>query len=126
VIEPAGVRSSCAKRRSWPNREGGDRWDETKDRPLAVPQADCYRRSVKIEIQDEALNGLELTEPQALIDLAVGLFTEGRVTLGRAAHIARITQRDFQQELARRGISIHYDVADLHADLSTLAALRAK
>jgi len=38
-----------------------------------------------IEIQDEALRGLKLTEPQALLDLAVGLFTEQRVTPGRAA-----------------------------------------
>jgi predicted HTH domain antitoxin len=79
-----------------------------------------------IEVHDEALRGLELTEPQALLDLAVGLFTERRVTLGRAAEIARISQLDFQRELGRRGISIHYDVEDLQADLRTLAALRDK
>ena len=79
-----------------------------------------------IEIQDEALRGLNLTEPQALLDLAVGLFTERRVTLGRAAEVARWTQLDFQRELGRRGIPIHYDVEDLQADLQTLAALREK
>ena len=79
-----------------------------------------------IEIQDEALRGLELTEPQVLLDLAVGLFTDRRATLGRAAAVARLPQLDFQRELARRGISLHYDVEDLHADLRTLAALRGK
>ena len=79
-----------------------------------------------IEIQDEALRGLNLTEPQALLDLAVGLFTERRVTLGRAAEVARWTQLDFQRELGRRGIPIHYDVEDLQADLRTLAELREK
>ena len=79
-----------------------------------------------IEIQDEVLRGLNLTEPQALLDLAVGLFTERRVTLGRAAEVARWTHLDFQRELARRGIPIHYDVEDLQADLQTLAALREK
>jgi len=79
-----------------------------------------------IEVQDEALRGLNLTQPQALLDLAVGLFTERRVTLGRAAAVARVTQLDFQQELARRGIPIHYDVEDLQADVRTLAALREK
>jgi predicted HTH domain antitoxin len=79
-----------------------------------------------IEIQDEALRGLKLTEPQALLDLAVGLFTERRVTLGRAAEIARVTQLAFQQELSRREISVHYDMDDLLADVSTLAALREK
>ncbi len=79
-----------------------------------------------IEIHDEALRGLQLTETQAVLDLAVGLFTERRVTLGRAAAVAGLTQTDFQQELGRRGIPIHYDVEDLRADLRTLAALRGK
>ena len=79
-----------------------------------------------IEIQDEALHGLKLTEPQALVDLAVGLFTERRVTLGHGAEIARLMQLAFQQELSRRSIPIHYDVEDLLADVSTLAALRDK
>lgn len=77
-----------------------------------------------IEIHDELLRGLELTETQALLDVAIGLFTERRVTLGRAAEISRLTQSDFQHELGRRGIPIHYDVEDLRADLRTLAALR--
>ena len=77
-----------------------------------------------IEIQDEALRGLELTEPQARLDLAVGLFTERRVTLGRAAEIAQFTQLDFQQELNRREIPVHYDLEDLLADVSTLAVLK--
>ena len=37
-----------------------------------------------IEIEDAALRGLELTQAQALLDLAVGVFTERRGTLGRA------------------------------------------
>ncbi|MCW5553466.1 MAG: UPF0175 family protein [Verrucomicrobiae bacterium] len=79
-----------------------------------------------IEVQDEALRGLALTQSQALLDLAVGLFTERRVTLGRAAAVARISQLDFQKELARRGIPLHYDVEDLRADVATLVALREK
>jgi predicted HTH domain antitoxin len=77
-----------------------------------------------MEVQDEALRGLNLTQPEALFDLAVDLFTERRVTLGRAAAIARVTQLDFQRELARRDIPVHYDVEDLQADVQTLAALR--
>ena len=62
-----------------------------------------------IEVQDEALRGLKLTQPQALLDFAVGLFTERRVTLGRAAAVAQVSQLVFQKELARRGIPLHYD-----------------
>ena len=79
-----------------------------------------------IEIQDKALRGLKLTGPQALLDLAVGLFTERQITLGRAAEVAQLTQLDFQRELGRRGIPIHYDIEDLQSDLRTLAALNDK
>ncbi len=79
---------------------------------------------MKIEVQDEALRGVKLTEAEALLDFAVGLYTNRRITLGRAAEIARLTQLDFQKELGRRGISVHYDLEDLQNDLRTLAALR--
>ncbi len=79
-----------------------------------------------IEVQDEALRGLELTVDRARLDLAIGLFTDRRITLGRAAEIARTTQLAFQQELGRRGIPIHYDLEDLRADVDTLALLRDK
>lgn len=79
-----------------------------------------------IEIQDEALRGVKLTEREARLDFAVGLFTERRVTLGRAAEIAGLAQLDFQRELNRREIPIHYDVDDLQADVATLAGLRGK
>ncbi|MBM3841558.1 MAG: UPF0175 family protein [Verrucomicrobia bacterium] len=83
-----------------------------------------YYSDMMIEIHDDILRGLELTEAQAVLDLAVGLFTERRITMGRAAEIAGMTQSDFQRELGRRGIPIHYDVEDLRADLRTLASLR--
>ncbi len=79
-----------------------------------------------IEIQDEALRGLGLTQTQALLDLAVGLFTERRITLGRGAEIAQVSQLDFQRQLSARNIPIHYDIEDLQADVQTLAALREK
>jgi predicted HTH domain antitoxin len=85
-----------------------------------------YPIGVQIEVQEEALRGLELTQEQAILDLAIGLFTDQRVTLGRAAAIAKLTQSDFQHELGRRGIAIHYDVEDFHADMRTLEALRPK
>ena len=83
-----------------------------------------YRPIVLIELQDEALRGLELTEEQARLDLAIGLFIDRRVTLGRGAEIAKLTQSDFMRELGRHSIPIHYDVDDLRADVRTLASLK--
>jgi predicted HTH domain antitoxin len=81
---------------------------------------------VLIAIDDEALRGLDLTEDQARLDLALGLFVDRRITLGRGAEIAKMTQSDFLKELGRRGIPVHYDVEDFRADLNTLESLESK
>jgi len=75
---------------------------------------------VLIAIHDAVLRGLDLTEDQARLDLALGLFIDQRVTLGRGAEIAMMTQSEFLKELGRRGIPVHYDVEDFRADLRTL------
>ena len=79
-----------------------------------------------IAIHDAALRGLDLTEDQARLDLALGLFIDQRVTLGRGAEIAGMTQSDFLKELGCRRIPVHYDVEDLRADLRTLDSMKAR
>ena len=75
-----------------------------------------------MSIPDDVLNGIELTEGEALLDFALGLFIDRKVTLGRAALIAGMNQMDFQRELAKRKIPIHEDLADLEADLAAIEA----
>lgn len=87
---------------------------------LATTLADGYDAGVNIMIEDKLLEGVELSPAQAVLDFAVGLFSERRVTLGRAASIARLGQPEFLQELGRRGIPIHYDLADLAADVAVV------
>lgn len=77
-----------------------------------------------IEISDEVVNGLALTREKALLDFAVGLYTDGKITTGRAANIAGMTQADFPFELGKRGITSKYDVNDLRVDLRTLESIR--
>jgi len=64
-----------------------------------------------------------ISEEEARLDIALGLFADRKVTLGRAALIAGVTQLAFQRELGRRGIPIHYDIEDLEADLRTVESL---
>ena len=72
---------------------------------------------MKIAIADKLLEGVTLTHQEALQDFAIGLYSEGKVTLGRAAEVASSSQTEFLQELGRRHIPIHYDVQDLKADI---------
>ena len=79
-----------------------------------------------LTIPDEALAGVPLTPDQARVELAVGLFADGRVTLARGARIAGQTHLAFQKELARRHIALHYGVADFEQDLATLRTMDAQ
>ncbi len=63
---------------------------------------------------------LRLSETDLRTELAVALFQQQRITLGTASQITGLHQIEFQRLIASRGISIHYDVADLEQDLSSL------
>ncbi len=66
---------------------------------------------------------LGVTEEQARLDLAVGLYSSRTVGLARAGRLAGRSLIDFQRILADRGISLAYDSEDLDDDIATLKRL---
>ncbi len=79
-----------------------------------------------IELPDKELHNLRLTTEQARVELAVGVYTGQRVSLGRAAKVARMPKVLFMQELARRGIGMHYSMEDLEHDIQMVEQLSRK
>ena len=75
---------------------------------------------MQITISDELLRGVAVSPETVLIDFAVGIFSEGKVTLGRAARIAEMSSPSFQRLLGERHIPIHYDNCDLAEDLMVI------
>jgi len=73
-----------------------------------------------IEISDQLLEKSGLTREEILLELAIILFQRESITLGQASKIAGIHQFEFQKELAKRKIPIHYDVEDFEKDLETI------
>ena len=69
------------------------------------------------------MGDINLSERDALIDVAIGLYKREQVSLGRAAAIAGISSPEFLHELGRRRIPINYDREDLRADVSVLRRL---
>ena len=61
----------------------------------------------------------QFTPDDIRLHLALGLFLDRRVTLGRGAVIAGLSQSEFLHELGNRRIPIHYDEADACADAAT-------
>ena len=76
-----------------------------------------------IEISDSIMEKAKL-QPEALkLRLAIMLFKEELITLAQAAEIAQLHQMQFQKELAKRKIPIHYGVEDFERDLVTISKM---
>ena len=76
-----------------------------------------------IEIPDSVLQRSKFTEAAVRLEIAIALFREEIFTLGQASEFLGVPQLIFQKELAKRKISIHYDVEDFREDLKTLRSL---
>ena len=72
---------------------------------------------MNIVVSDELLEGIDLSPGEAVVDFAVGLYSEDKATLGRAAAIAGMSQPEFLRELGRRRVPMHYNVDDFRADV---------
>ena len=76
-----------------------------------------------VELKDECLRGLKVTPERIRLEAALGFYRSDEATLGQAATLAGMSQSAFLHELGRRGICIHYDVAEFEQDLQTLEQL---
>jgi predicted HTH domain antitoxin len=79
--------------------------------------------TVTIEIPQEVLHAARMTPEEMKQELAVLLFQQRKLSLGKAREMAGMTVWTFQQLLGSREIMVHYDVADYEEDLATLKAL---
>lgn len=60
------------------------------------------------------------SETDIKLEMAIILFRNQLYSLGKASEFAGLHPSQFQQELAKRQISVHYDVADYQQDIDTL------
>ncbi|MEY2879340.1 MAG: hypothetical protein RLZZ15_1720 [Verrucomicrobiota bacterium] len=54
------------------------------------------------------------------LELALALFHQAKLSFGKARELAGMSVPEFQRELGRRKIPIHYGVADFEHDVATL------
>lgn len=76
-----------------------------------------------IEVPQDILDSARLTVPELKTEVAILLYTQGRLSLGKARELAGIGLWEFRQLLASRHIAPHYDERDLDEDLATLHKL---
>jgi predicted HTH domain antitoxin len=84
--------------------------------------------TVTVQIPQEALvlAGLEnqSDSERACLLVALELFREQRVSLGRAAELAGLGVEEFMEFSAHRQVPLHYTADDLDEDRNTAARLK--
>lgn len=77
-----------------------------------------------VEIPDQVIAQSGLSTKDILLKVAILLFQEEKLTLGQASKLAGLHQFEFQKELAKREIPVHYGEEDYERDLLTIAKIQ--
>jgi len=76
-----------------------------------------------LEIPQDILDSARLTIPELKVEMAIFLYAQRRLSVGKARELADMPLWEFRQLLASRRIPPHYDVVDLDEDVATLRAM---
>ena len=73
-----------------------------------------------LEIPQDVLDSARMTVHQLLVELAIHLYEQGRLSLGKAHELSGLSLWEFRQVLGLRHIAPHFEAEDLEQDLETL------
>lgn len=76
-----------------------------------------------LEVPQDILDSARLSIPELKVELAIHLYAQGRLSIGKAHELADMSLWEFRQLLASRRIPPHYDETDLDEDVATLHEL---
>ena len=76
------------------------------------------------EISSDVLESARITVEGAKLELAIALFSLGRLSMGKASELAGLPSSQFQSHLGARNLSSHYELEDALEDKAILAASR--
>jgi predicted HTH domain antitoxin len=79
--------------------------------------------SAYLEIPQDVLDSARLSIDQVLVELAVHLYEQGRLSIGKSHELAGLSLWEFRQLLGFRQIPPHFAAEDLAQDLETLRRL---
>jgi len=77
-----------------------------------------------LKIPQDILDSARLTINDLRTEIAVSLYAQRRLSIGKAHELADMSLWEFRQLLAFRHVSPDYDVSDLDRDIATLQELR--
>jgi predicted HTH domain antitoxin len=87
-----------------------------------MTRRDLVVQSLTVEIPGEIVEALRLPPQDALprlrLELAVALYAQNILGAGKSAELASMSRLEFDDEVARRHVPMHYDPSDLGQDLA--------
>ena len=76
-----------------------------------------------LEVPQNVLDSARMTPAELKVEMALHLYAQGRLSIGKARELAGMALWVLRQLLASRRIPPHYDAADLDEDMATLREL---
>ena len=80
-------------------------------------------KTIEVEVSEELLTlaNLKGVPPSRVVSklIALELFREHRVSLGKAAELAEVSPEEFMNFSAQREVPLHYSMEDWEADQTT-------
>ena len=89
----------------------------------SLPTPQTQQPTVHFEIPQDILDSARLNVDGVKLELAIALYAQQRLSVGKARELAGLSLWEFRQILASRKIPPHYDSEDLVEDLTNLRAL---
>ena len=81
-------------------------------------------RANLLELPQDVLDSARVTIPELRTEIAVWLYAQGRLSVGKARELAGMSLWEFRHLLAGRKLPVHLAAEDLDDDLAALSALR--
>jgi predicted HTH domain antitoxin len=78
---------------------------------------------MSLTIPDEVLETIGMSEAELIQEIAIILFQEKKLSVGRASHLAGMNLLEFRRLLASRHIAVGYGISEFHEDLKVLEAM---
>lgn len=79
---------------------------------------------MSLVISDEFIKASQMTASELKIEIAIMLFQQQKISLGKASELAEVNRFQFETILKQKNIPAYtYDVEDFEIDLKTLRKL---
>lgn len=76
-----------------------------------------------LQVPDSVATQADCTPAELIFGMVVGLFYQGRLSLGQAGEALGLSKADMMQQLHERGLPMAYGVDDANKDLAVIDRL---